>query len=188
MSVKITPVILISAGNRVFTKKTNIETIDMPSTEWETPQDFFDKLNSEFGFNLDVCAQSDNTKLTNFYSEESLSKPWKGRCWMNPPYDKNIGEWVKKAYESSLQGATVVCLLQGRSCDTKWFHNFVMKASEIRFIKDRLHFGLNGKFSRANISSMIVVFRPNHIGYPSVCSIDNKGNLLRNYARLQGGV
>jgi len=152
----------------------------MASVEWETPQDFFDTLNAEFAFTVDVCANKQNAKLHNYFSisENSLYQRWKGSCWMNPPYSKDIGRWVAKAYESAQEGATIVCLLQGRSCDTKWFHNFIMRSSEIRFIKDRLHFGLNGKFNRANISSMVVIFRPYCVGHPTVSAIDTKGRPL----------
>ena len=152
----------------------------MPSIEWETPQDFFNALDREFHFDIDVCASSQNAKCRPFigYVGNALYQKWEGSCWMNPPYDKNIGRWVGKAYESAQEGATVVCLLQGRSCDTKWFHNFIMKSSEMRFIKDRLHFGLDGKFSRANISSMVVVFRPYCKGPPVVSAIDTKGKRL----------
>lgn len=101
-----------------------------------------------------------------------------GSVWLNPPYDKDIGHWVAKAYESAHTGATVVCLLQCRSGDTKWFHRFIMKSSEMRFIRDRLHFGLDGKFSRANISNIVVVFRPYCKGPPLVSSIDTEGNRL----------
>jgi site-specific DNA-methyltransferase (adenine-specific) len=34
---------------------------------------------------------------------------------MNPPYGKEIGKFVKKAYEESLKGATVVCLIPSRT-------------------------------------------------------------------------
>ena len=149
----------------------------MPSVEWETPQDFFDTLDREFHFNIDVCASEENTKCYYYYTyhKNALYRKWEGSCWMNPPYDKNIGRWVGKAYESAQEGATVVCLLQGRSNDTKWWHAYVMKASEIRFIKDRLHFGLNGKFARANISSIVVIFKPYCQGPPATKSIDTKG-------------
>ena len=30
--------------------------------EWETPQAFFDSLNSEFHFTLDVCSTDENAK------------------------------------------------------------------------------------------------------------------------------
>jgi phage N-6-adenine-methyltransferase len=147
------------------------------SIEWETPDGFFNTLNDEFGFQLDVCARPQNAKCQKFFSPEvdGLTKDWEGVCWMNPPYNRNIGLWLKKAYEASRMGATVVCLIQGRSTDTKWWHDYVMKSDEIRFIKNRLHFGLNKVFRRANISSAVVVFRPNSNGFPKICSIDCNG-------------
>ena len=149
----------------------------MPSVEYETPQEFFDNLNREFKFNLDVCATPENAKCSKFFSpdQDALSQEWRGICWMNPPYDKSISLWLKKAYETSQRGNTVVCLIQGRSSDTKWWHDYVMKASEIRYIKDRLHFGINKVFNRANISSIVVIFRSFCQGPPKICSIDTKG-------------
>ncbi len=149
----------------------------MPSIEWETPQDFFEALDKEFHFKLDACAISQNAKVSNYYSpsQNALYRKWAGPCWMNPPYSKDIGRWVAKAYESAQEGITVVSLLQGRSSDTKWWHAYILKASEMRFIKDRLHFGLNGKFTRANISSIVVVFGPYCKGPPIVSAIDTKG-------------
>ena len=152
----------------------------MASVEWETPQDFFDNLNAEFVFDTDVCATKENAKCPVYYTyyKNSLYQEWKGTCWMNPPYSKDIGKWVGKAYLSAQEGAKVVCLLQCRSGDTKWFHKYIMRSSEIRFVKDRLHFGLDGKFSRANISSIVVVFQPYCKGPPLVSSIDNKARRL----------
>ena len=74
---------------------------------------------------------------------------------MNPPYGREIGKWVQKAYEESLVGALVVCLLPSRT-DTKWFHNYVMKSTEIRFIKGRLKFG--DATNSAPFPSCVVVF------------------------------
>ena len=47
---------------------------------WETPQDFFDKLNEEFCFQTDVCALPENAKCPKFYTPEDdgLSKNWGG--------------------------------------------------------------------------------------------------------------
>ena len=121
----------------------------MAFSEWETPQAFFDILNAEFHFTLDVCALRETAKCDLFYALEqnALERSWLNqRCWMNPPYDKSIGLWVKKAYETAQAGGLVVALIQGRSTDTKMWHDFVMRASEIRFIRDRLHFGKNGIF------------------------------------------
>lgn len=76
------------------------------SDSWETPQDFFDKLNDEFKFELDVCADEFNAKCLAYFSKkyDGLKQDWTGACWMNPPYGREIGKWVQKAYESALGG------------------------------------------------------------------------------------
>lgn len=128
---------------------------------WETPQTFFDELNKKFNFVLDVCAVPNTAKCKEFYSpeEDGLKQPWgidsvPGWCWMNPPYGREIVKWMKKAYEESLKGANVVCLVPSRT-DTKWWHDYAMKG-EIRFIKGRLKFG-NAKNS-APFPSALVIF------------------------------
>ena len=128
---------------------------------WSTPQDFFDKLNDEFHFTLDVCADENNHKCEHYYTKEidGLSSPWIGTVWCNPPYGRKIGEWVRRAYISSQIGsATVVMLLPART-DTRWFHDYIYNKSntEIRFIKGRLKFG--GCKNSAPFPSMVVIFR-----------------------------
>jgi phage N-6-adenine-methyltransferase len=127
--------------------------------QWETPRWFFDALDAEFGFRLDVCASPEFAKCKRYFtpSMDGLKQQWTGVCWMNPPYGRKIGRWVAKAYESAQQGATVVCLLPSRT-DTAWWHDYVMKAPEVRFLRGRLKFG-NAK-SAAPFPSAIVIFRP----------------------------
>jgi hypothetical protein len=79
------------------------------SPEWATPQDFFDKLNAEFGFTLDPCSTKENAKCKKFYTQEDdgLSKSWKGeRVFCNPPYGRVIGKWVEKC-----RGGGLTCAL-----------------------------------------------------------------------------
>ena len=78
-----------------------------------------------------------------------------GVTWCNPPYGKEIGKWVRKAYEESQMGAKVVMLLPART-DTRWFHDYIVDKAKVRFIKGRLKFG-DAKNS-APFPSMIVVF------------------------------
>ena len=130
----------------LFTSKTG---------EWETPQEFYDKLNEEFRFTLDPCATKKNAKCKKFYTKEDdgLSKDWSGeRVFLNPPYGKEVGKWVKKASESK---CLIVCLLPART-DTRWFHQYIYHKSEIRFIKGRLKF--SGSSNSAPFPSMIIVF------------------------------
>lgn len=123
---------------------------------WSTPQDLFDKLNEKYNFTTDVCATEENAKCKHYYDKETdgLAQDWKGVCWCNPPYGREIIDWVKKAYESSLKGATVVCLVPART-DTKWWHEYAMKGN-IEFLRGRLKFG--GHKNSAPFPSAIVVF------------------------------
>lgn len=137
---------------------------------WATPQWLYDELNEEFHFDLDVCATKDNAKCANFFTPEmdGLSKDWHGTCFMNPPYGKEISKWIKKAYESSLKGATVVCLLPART-DTRYFHQYCVKG-EIRFIRGRLKF--SDSINSAPFPSMVVIFRNKNI--KADCEVDLK--------------
>jgi hypothetical protein len=67
---------------------------------WETPQDTFNDLNEEFNLEVDVCALPENAKLSTYFTPEAngLAQDWRGkRCWMNPPYGREIGKWIEKA-------------------------------------------------------------------------------------------
>jgi phage N-6-adenine-methyltransferase len=126
---------------------------------WATPQSFFDKYNKIYEFEIDVCAIDENAKCLKFFSplDDGLSHDWRGKCWMNPPYGREIGKWVKKAYESSLNGATVVCLLPART-DTAWWHDYCVKGN-IEFIRGRLKFG-NAKTSAPFPSAVVTFVKP----------------------------
>ncbi|MCD8201428.1 MAG: phage N-6-adenine-methyltransferase [Clostridia bacterium] len=128
------------------------------SEVWETPQDFFDALDAEFGFDIDVCALPENAKCKRYFTpdDDGLSQPWQGTVWCNPPYGREVSKWIAKASESASGGATVVMLLPART-DTKWFHEYIYNKTEIRFIPGRLRFG--GMKSGAPFPSMIVIFR-----------------------------
>ena len=125
---------------------------------WETPQDFFDELNMEFEFDLDVCALPETAKCERYYTpkDDGLLMRWEGVCWMNPPYGRQIGRWVEKAYDAGRAGrATVVCLLPSRT-DTKWFQDYCLKSTDIRFVRGRLKF--RGAKNSAPFPSVVVVF------------------------------
>ena len=135
------------------------------SSTWETPPDVFAKLDKEFHFTLDVCASRDNLGLIYFSPEvNGLAQNWgTSTCFMNPPYGKEINEWVRKAFYASRSGATVVGLLPART-DTMWFHTYVYPHADLVFIKGRLKFWEDGKPSKnsAPFPSMVAIWRPKH--------------------------
>lgn len=128
--------------------------------EWATPQDFFDKLDAEFGFELDVCALDSSAKCERYFTPErdGLAQVWTGTCWMNPPYGNEIVEWVEKAHVSAEEnGATVVCLVPAR-VDTGWWWDHC-RFAEIRFLRGRLKFG-DSDTSAPFPSALVIFGRP----------------------------
>jgi phage N-6-adenine-methyltransferase len=126
--------------------------------DWETPPGLFNRLNKEFGFDLDVCATADNAKLDNYLSpqDDALSQDWHGTCWLNPPYGREISVWMHHAMSQAMQGnCTVVCLVPART-DARWFWD-TARHGEIRFLKGRLKFV--GAEHSAPFPSCLVVFR-----------------------------
>jgi len=125
---------------------------------WATPPELFARLNEEFHFTLDVCALPQNAKCRRFFTPEhdGLKQRWSGCSWMNPPYGRTIGLWMRKAWEESQRGVTVVCLVPART-DTAWWHDYAARG-EVRFLRGRLKFS-NCKNS-APFPSAIVIFRP----------------------------
>jgi len=135
--------------------------------DYSTPQYVFEQLDAEFHFNLDACANEENHKVPNYYyGEEGLRRNWfcwkpveeRGRVFCNPPYGRKIGDWIEKGYEEFIRNNVdvLVFLLPSRT-DTRWWHDYVMRAKEIRFIKGRLKFG--GCGNSAPFPSCIVIFR-----------------------------
>ena len=127
--------------------------------EWYTPQETFDSLDKEFGFTLDPCCTHENAKCALHFTkdDDGLNQDWGTEIvFMNPPYGRTIKEWMCKAYESSLNGATVVCLVPART-DTAWWHDYAMKG-EYRLLRGRLKFG--GALTNAPFPSAVVVFKP----------------------------
>jgi len=110
---------------------------------WCTPQDFFDKLNAEFGFVLDPAATDKTAKCSLYYTPETdgLSQSWDrgGAVFCNPPYGREIGKWVQKAFKEARGGYPIVLLIPART-DTAYFHDYIYGKAEIRFVRGRLRF------------------------------------------------
>lgn len=127
------------------------------SVEWYTPFDAFNALDAKYNFTLDPCCTEENAKCEKYYTKDDngLIQSWEGeRVFMNPPYGREISEWIKKAYHEARKGALVVCLIPSRT-DTIWWHKYCMRG-KIIFIKGRLKFG--GASESAPFPSAIVVF------------------------------
>lgn len=116
--------------------------------DWKTPKAVYQMLDAEFHFDHDPCPAN--------YEVDGLTSDWGKSNFVNPPYGRQLPLWIAKGYEQYLRGKTVVFLIPSRT-DTRWWHDYVMKADEIRFIKGRLKF--DEHVNSAPFPSAIVVFK-----------------------------
>lgn len=129
---------------------------------WSTPQWLFDQLNLTGKFTLDVFADDTNHKCERYFTKEinAFAQDWSSeRCWMNPPYSL-VDECLEKAYNESLKGAIVTCLVKADT-STDWWHKWYKSANEVQFLK-RIQFdpppGYTGKIGSPNMGHAILRF------------------------------
>lgn len=105
------------------------------SQSWITPREILIPLGA---FDLDPAGADprpwDCAAAT--YTAGGLERPWFGRVWLNPPFDRRVvDQWVKKM---AAHGSGI-CLLHCRT-EASWFEPVWKHATAILFLADRLHF------------------------------------------------
>jgi site-specific DNA-methyltransferase (adenine-specific) len=90
--------------------------------------------------------------------------------FLNPPYGRNLKDWVRKGYEEGQKDNTMVVMLIPARTDTQYWHDYVMKADEIRFVRGRIKFG-DGTNS-APFPSAVVVFRKTAFDGPRITGME----------------
>jgi len=155
------------------------------STEWSTPRSLFDRVDEEFCFELDAAATARNALCLDYLSicgDSALDTEWlrsgmdRKTVWVNPPWGRGIGKWVERAFtQSQRHSLTVVCLLPANT-DTRWWRDWVWRASEVRLVTGRLRFVCDdGRTGPCPTGACLVVFRPRTEGPPSVCLVGREG-------------
>lgn len=141
--------------------------------DWQTPKDLFLALDAVFHFTLDPCSTHENALCAKHYTkqEDGLSQNWGGEIvFMNPPYCRETGKWIEKAYRESENGATVVCLIPARPDTSYWQEIILPYAASIRFFRKRIHF--SGSKNPAGFPSALVVFNKCSQGHYSHMSLE----------------
>ena len=136
--------------------------------DWETPREFYDLCNEDFGpFDLDAAASDENHLCEQYYTEKdrSLQRLWTGKVWCNPPYGKDLAGFVIKAYQMALQSVADVLMLFPPRSDTDWWHQYVMKATAVYAVKGRISFCIDGvPHTQNTFPSVLVWFRRGRVG------------------------
>ena len=135
---------------------------------WRTPKALYQILDIEFSFDFDPCPTNPTF--------DGLSVEWGKSNFVNPPYGREIPKWMDKGYREAMRGKTVVFLIPSRT-DTRWWHDYCMRADEIRFVKGRLRF--DDHKNSAPFPSAIVIFnkkgRQNHEAIVGNMGLDVNG-------------
>ena len=147
----------------------------MGEQNYRTPDDIFAALDDEFHFDLDAAASAEDAKCGLYLTAEddALDCDWSHpprsdqrvrKVFVNPPFGEG-GAFVEKAYGESRKRLTVVALVIP-STDAAWWHEYAMKASEIRFLRGRISFinPATGQPDRRNDRpSIILIFKPSGV-------------------------
>lgn len=108
------------------------------SDKWFTPPEIIDQLGP---FDLDPCTSiyrpwETGTKHFCKEYENGLLKNWFGAVWLNPPYGKETGKWLRKL---KLHGHGIA-LIFARTDTNMFFNQVWQSANAVYFLRVRLFF------------------------------------------------
>ncbi|MFU0834046.1 MAG: phage N-6-adenine-methyltransferase [Lactiplantibacillus plantarum] len=132
--------------------------------DWETPQDFYDRLNAKYHFEWDLAASDDNAKCSCYFTRDdnSLEQDWEGlsgNLFLNPPYGRELKLWVKKAATTGLKDKQNLVMLIPSRTDTSYWHDYIFNHAEIKFLRGRLKFEVDGvSGDSAPFPSAVVIY------------------------------
>ncbi|WP_316042983.1 DNA N-6-adenine-methyltransferase [Lactiplantibacillus plantarum] len=132
--------------------------------DWETPQDFYDRLNAKYHFEWDLAASDDNAKCSCYFTRDdnSLEQDWEGlsgNLFLNPPYGRELKLWVKKAATTGLKDKQNLVMLIPSRTDTSYWHDYIFNHAEIEFLRGRLKFEVDGvSGDSAPFPSAVVIY------------------------------
>jgi len=157
-----------AANGQSWHYSTNTET----AVTWATPRSLYLALDAEFRFDVDVAADPSTAQHVRYFTKDTdaLAQPWRGlSVFCNPPYGRQLDRWVRKAaLETRELGCPLAVLVLPARTGNKWFHRYVKREAEIRFIEGRLGFvlpgGVQGRKNSAKFDSMVCVYRADRRG------------------------
>jgi hypothetical protein len=146
---------------------------------WLTPPAIITALGE---FDLDPCSPLnrpwDTAKKHYTIEDDGLVSPWAGRVWMNPPYGKQLGTWLKKLSKHN----DGIALVFARTETNAFFEGVWDTADALLFIKGRLRFhkpdgSLGGT---AGSPSVLIAYGQHNVEVLRNCGIRGKFITLDN--------
>lgn len=148
-------------------------------TDWRTPRALFDPLQASVGFKVDAAANAENHLLPTWYGpgglvEDALTlERWLTPAWCNPPYGKELVQWLHKFIEQSHLGGEIMALLPA-NVETRWWADLVVPHADLMFLTGRIPFEHPDRTtpSQPDHPSCLVYYSPRATN--SVCWVDWK--------------
>lgn len=114
---------------------------------WQTPDNVLERVRKLGTIALDPCTNAGNpVGAARFYTPKDfgLSQSWAtdargGLIYVNPPYGRELPEWIAKCVEEARNGAELVALVPSRT-DTRWFDAALGTCHALAFWRGRLKF------------------------------------------------
>lgn len=115
--------------NRVANQEDAPHSTLSQSNEWYTPQKYIQAARAVLGeIDLDPasCAKANKTVQAKKYfdiGDNGLDKEWTGRVWLNPPWGRLTGAFIKKLVEDfeDKRITAAIALVNAHATDTDWF-------------------------------------------------------------------
>ncbi len=119
-------------------------TYNSGENEWYTPADIIERARAALGgIDLDPASSEiaqQTVQATRYYTKETngLAQPWAGRVWMNPPYDRSIGQFIDKLLSSPVVSEALV--LTNNATETEWFQKLAARSACLCLLSSRVAF------------------------------------------------
>lgn len=114
------------------------------TTEHYTPRYLWERaIQTMGGIDLDPASDGKNIPAARHYTkqDDGLSKPWKGRVWLNPPFGNGVTAWFEKLVEAYRSGeVTEAVVLWKAATETKGWRVLTSAACLVCFPDHRIAF------------------------------------------------
>jgi len=117
-------------------------------SEWYTPFEYIVCAKSVMGcFDIDpasseIANKTIGAKKYYTFSDDGLSKEWKGKVWMNPPYSAELVRLFIAKYAENVKNGNIIegMVLVNNATETQWFNQLVYVSSAVLFPSGRIKF------------------------------------------------
>jgi ParB family chromosome partitioning protein len=116
--------------------------------EWYTPPEVVEPARKAMGgIDLDPAsckAANDVVRAERFYTskQDGLTKQWKGRVWMNPPYSRDLCAKFAAKFAEHLESGEITegCVLVNNATETAWLQSLLKRSAAVCLIAGRVRF------------------------------------------------